>query len=93
MTTAFAVTVMGSRSCGEWVEARKTGGYSEIAVQGWLGGYLSGLAVESGRDILASTDLSSLSLWMDKHCKDNPLRRIDGAGYFLFIELERKIKK
>ncbi len=92
MTSSFAVTVMGARSCGTWIESRKSGGISEIAPQAWIVGYLSGISVESGKDILASTDANSLYLWMDKYCRDNPLERLDNGGYNLFIELARKIR-
>lgn len=92
MTSSFAVTVMGARSCGTWIEARKSGGISELASEAWIIGYLTGLSVESDKDILASTDANSIYLWTDKFCRDNPLDRLDKAGYYLFVELISKIR-
>ena len=93
VSSAFAVTVMGNRSCGNWIEGRQTGGISDVAASAWLVGYLSGLAVESNKDILASADGPSLFLWMDKYCRENALDRLEKAGYILSIELAGKIRK
>ena len=45
---ALAITTIGDRTCGQWVAQRK-----DVAVQNWLTGYLSGLAVAFNIDALA----------------------------------------
>jgi hypothetical protein len=80
---AGTVRVQGGSSCGTWVSER--GPYHK----GWLLGYLSGIAMGSAIDILGDTDYDSIYLWMDKYCRDNPLKKISDGGSDLALELVR----
>jgi hypothetical protein len=83
----LAITTMGDRTCGQWVAQRKDG-----AVQSWLAGYLSGLAVAFNNDALAEPDGESIFLWMDNYCAAHPLDRVATGGRVLFDELSQRIK-
>ncbi len=84
---ALAITTIGDRTCGQWVAQRKDG-----AVQNWLAGYLTGLAVAFNNDALAEPDGESIFLWMDNYCAAHPLDRVATGGRALFDELIRRIK-
>lgn len=56
-------------------------------------GYLSGLAMQSDKDVLAGLDAPSLYLWVTNYCKANPLETTTNAGYILFLELSKKLRK
>jgi hypothetical protein len=94
--TAQAATSMGVRSCGKWVAAHsepRGGTVDQIAVEAWLVGFLTGLAMESEKDILKDVDAPSIFLWTTNFCKANPLAGTDEAGYKLFLELSKKLRK
>ena len=56
-----AVGVIGSRSCGKWVEYRSTkDSLSEIAIRNWIAGFLSGIAIGTNKDVLMKIDPSSV---------------------------------
>lgn len=90
-TTAFAVDTRGVRSCGVWIKERQNG-RGGISSQTWLVGYLSGLAVGSGKDFMNGTDNDSIYLWVDNYCRANPLEHLLSAGEELATELIRKKK-
>ena len=89
-TNAKAVAIKGGASCGTWVKESKVEGWPRLVNRSWLMGYLSGLVVESNRDVLRGTDAESLYLWVDNYCQSNPLKDIDDAGYILFQELAKQ---
>lgn len=86
---AEAVTVMGARGCGEWVNGRSN---NVLTYETWLIGYLSGVAVSDNVDILKNADLASLTLWMDNYCNKYPLNDIQIGTKQLVKELESKLK-
>jgi len=65
----------GDISCGEWVKRRKKEDMAHLSLIFWIGGYIT--AHNSHKpdvyNILGSTDMESVLLWMDKYCQDNPL--------------------
>lgn len=83
----LAITTIGDRTCGQWVAQRK-----DSAVQNWLAGYLTGLAVAFNNDALAEPDNDSIFLWMDNYCATRPLDRVATGGRVLFDELTQRIK-
>lgn len=89
---ANAVTVRGSRSCGEWMEAHQSSepSVASNATENWLIGYLSGLAVGKRKDFIVGTDNASLFLWVTDYCRANPLDYLDDAGVRLSAELARR---
>lgn len=90
LVIAKPVTILGITSCGNWVKARSEKDTLELVYRAWLHGYLSGIAVESEKDLLDATDSESLALWVDKFCKANPLDNVGNAGYFLATELIKR---
>ena len=87
----MAVQVRGARSCGQWIELRKTlDAVEAVAQESWFVGYLSGMAAYSDTDILKGTDNPSIFLWLDNYCRAKPLKRIDDAGDELFLELKKQ---
>ena len=77
-------------SCGEWVVHREKSDTLALSNTSWLLGYLSGLAVSSGKDYLSATDNASIYKWMDNYCRANPLRDVSNGGNALAAELARK---
>lgn len=76
-------------SCGEWIVHREKSDTLALGNASWLLGYLSGLAVSSGRDYLSGTDNSSIYKWMDRYCRANPLRDVSSGGNALAAELAK----
>ena len=89
---AQAVIVRGSVSCGVWVKERQEKQFATLGNQRWLIGFMSGLAMESEKDILRTTDAASIFLWMDNYCQANPLKDIDDGASTLFFELVKQKK-
>jgi len=92
----FAATVdlMGSRSCGKWLEERRlASGTKEmnripvLITKSWFLGYLSGRAETSGKNFLKGTDGESIFLWLDIYCRANPNKDIESGGIDLAREL------
>ena len=91
---ARAITVLGARSCGTWIESRTDNSsgksWASLASESWLVGYLSGLAGGIDKDFLKGTDAPSIFLWVDNYCRSNPLKAIDDAGIALALELVKQ---
>ena len=77
-------------SCGEWIVHREKSDTLALGNASWLLGYLSGIAIGSGKDYLSGTENSSIYKWMDSYCRKNPLRDLSGAGSALAAELSAK---
>ncbi|MCH8079863.1 MAG: hypothetical protein IIA06_08825 [Proteobacteria bacterium] len=76
-------------SCGDWVKYRANGGIKEITGKWWIVGYLTAYNKETSDvyNILGSTDLESVYLWMDKYCQENPLKGLSYGMDILTNEL------
>jgi hypothetical protein len=74
-------------SCGEWIVHREKSDTLALGNASWLLGYLSGMAISSGKDYLSGTDNSSIYNWMDNYCRKNPLRDLSSGGNALAAEL------
>jgi len=77
-------------SCGEWIVHRERSDTLALGNASWLLGYLSGMAISSGKDYLSGTDNTSIYKWMDNYCRNNPLRDLSSGGNALAAELARK---
>lgn len=86
-TSSNAITVRGAPSCGNWFEDT-----TRIGSKHWLNGFLSGVSVEKGKDILEVVDADSVFLWMDNYCRSNPLGSVFQGATKLTKELEKRIK-
>ena len=82
-------STQGDRSCGEWVEDRKEGGWDEVADFTWIVGYITAYNRQTPDvyQILGSTDTVSVYLWMDKYCHENPLSSLGVGMNILTLEL------
>lgn len=88
--TSFALTTMGDRSCGEWIN-RHSDPIAEVADQSWLTGVMTGLMIGGAIDILAGTDGPSIFLWMDDYCRAHPLDSVGTGAGTLGLELLKRI--
>ena len=77
-------------SCGEWIVHREKSDTLALGNASWLLGYLSGLAIGSGKDFLSGTDNATIYKWMDNYCRNNPLRYLNNGGNALAAELAGK---
>lgn len=84
---AVTAEARGTPSCGEWVAHRKKSDTLSLSNTSWLVGYLSGLAVGSGKDFLPGTDNTAIFSFMDKYCGSNPLKDIGNGGLALMAEI------
>ena len=89
---AKAIATLATADCGEWVLMKDPSGKPTREFRYWLLGYLSGAAVETGKDILRTTSSASIELWMDNYCKANPLKTVGEGATTLFYELTKKTK-
>jgi len=88
---ALAVNVRGVPSCGKWVKDRQERDVlTTTALEHWLMGYLSGLAIGLDKEFFqkdgVSIDNESLLLWMDNYCRANPLKDVQEGGNQLMKE-------
>ena len=87
-----SATVLGAveNSCADWITARD--GKNAQVYEFWLRGYLSGLNMSQDQsiDFLRGIKANSLELWMDKYCRENPLKTIPQGAFQLVKELTEK---
>ena len=90
---------VGNRSCGSWMQARRSAGTLEDVYKGWIAGFLSGANSilsnsENHIDTLerarAETDAQGLWAWIDNCCQAHPLGSIAQASDALSAELIRR---
>jgi len=75
--------LIGRISCGDWVKDRKEESWALTANSSWLSGYITAYNIRTPDvyNILGSTDMESVRLWMDKYCQENPLSKlVDGMS-------------
>ena len=77
-------------SCGEWVVNREKSTAMALGNASWLLGFLSGIAIDSGKNILTGNDNAAIYKWMDAYCRNNPLRDVSSGGSALAAELGAK---
>ena len=92
-------TVLGARSCKDWVDARKqivgndiSGSINELAATNWLLGYLSGMnrATSSDADLLKGVDFNVAAEWTDRYCEKNPRKDLTDAAEAMFSKMGLK---
>jgi len=64
---------VGRQTCQTYLEARKTGGFSEISYKNWVSGYLtsSNRSTDDTYNLLGNTDFHGAMVWLDSYCKKN----------------------
>ena len=84
---ASGQTSYGNADCGTWLTNKK-----EERV--WLAGYMSGLfmmdSIKEGISLTNYPTTYQIFLWMDNHCKSNPLSTLLEGGTALYLEVLRK---
>jgi len=85
----YDYTAQGEESCGQWVNFRNEGGWELAYSFGWIAGYISAYNRQTPGvyNILGSTDIDSVILWMDKYCQENPLSNLTTGMDVLTDEL------
>lgn len=91
--TAYAFNTIGVIDCGTWIKDRKS--RQSALAEIWVSGLLTGLnimRVAQGRaDFLSSIkSTEQLYLWIDNHCRNNPMNDLAIAGLTLANELGKK---
>lgn len=85
------VTTMGDRPCSKWNEGRKSpdAPYA-LAQESWLAGFLSGYAVGTGSDFLATASGPELVQSITRFCAANPTKGISDGAKELASTMNRK---
>ena len=85
-------TVLGAvdNSCADWITARDR--KNAQAYEFWLLGFVSGINISKDYsiDFLSGIKGASLELWMDKYCRENPLKTFPEGAFLLIEELTGK---
>ncbi len=85
-------TILGAidNTCADWVTARDR--KKAQAYEFWLTGFVSGINISNdySNDFLRGIKANSLELWMDKYCRENPLKTIPEGALQLVTELAGK---
>ena len=82
-------SIQGDVSCGDWVKGRKDDRWLHVTYINWIVGYITAYneLISDVFDILGSTDMESVYLWMDKYCQENPLSKLAYGMEYLTNEL------
>jgi len=64
---------VGRQTCETYLEARKTGDYSEISYKNWISGYVtaSNRSLENTYTLLGENDFQGALAWIDNYCAKN----------------------
>lgn len=91
--TFFHSKWMGNISCGSWPRNEPIGTDNKSLRLNFILGFLSGRASATGIDIMADTDIESISAWLDNYCAANPLASLMEAAKPLEKELIARLPK
>jgi hypothetical protein len=84
---AQPISVYKSASCGDYVREKSDQLIVEMASQ-YVRGYLSAYNVYAKRNqIITDLPSSTIGLYVEKFCRDNPLLGVHNAAAFLALEL------
>ena len=87
------ITTRGTPSCATWVNSKGVSGqenWPRTVATAWLIGFLSGIALDKGKNFLDGTDTDSLVLWVDNYCAANSLKNVAEAATVLSAELTKQ---
>jgi len=76
----------GGFSCGDWLEDTKRE-VSRIQYTEWMLGFLTSFNYYNRNNQVRPPDRASVSAWIDKYCRDNPLHQQFMAAAALVEEL------
>lgn len=81
----------GTMSCGEYLKHKADTHVLNIFIS-WSQGFLSGMNIADrieNRQLVLLPDASSIEAYLDKYCKDNPLKNPLVGSLLLYKELRR----
>ncbi|AUO22502.1 hypothetical protein [Pseudomonas sp. NC02] len=86
--TKFAISGIGASSCGKFMKPPKgQKEFSDALTVTWLQGYLSGTNtqryIESQKAMKVQPDSESMTAFVEKFCRDNPLKTVYDAAILL----------
>ena len=97
-TDAFTTVGVGAQSCGKYIDVRSKRSESpesvlqESIMISWAQGYISAMnadrAIYTKKELMLLPDPPSIEAYLDKFCRENPLKKISGGTLKLYIELE-----
>ena len=80
-------TINAIVDCGIWIKARSEN--NSVALEHYALGFLNGMVFESSFDFWGKPYPISIEqsyLWLDKHCRENPLSQVNYGLLELFKE-------
>jgi len=87
-------TALGPKSCGVYVKNRQADPNTHdtavvnLAITGWIAGWITSVNyLTPGKVHFFDTDQESIFLYIDKYCRDNPLKNMHQALIALFYDL------
>lgn len=84
----------GSRSCGQWLQARRDRSHLHLEMRAWILGYLSAVSASGPlhSSILRGVDGDGISFWVDNYCQSNPLHVLFSAADKFAEERSRQVR-
>ena len=92
-TPCYAIRIVGTISCGDWVQARQQGGLPKDVYSFWVLGFLSGSVIQTNQDVLREVNSNAIEIWIDNYCQKNPLDQLAKAADALFEELKARNRR
>lgn len=93
-TGAVDGVAVGVKSCGVYVKNRQSDPnkmeyhLGNLAITAWIAGYITSVNyIKPGKEDFFAKDLESMLLYIDKYCRDNPLKNMHQALRALFFDL------
>lgn len=80
---------VGMKSCGAWLQERKSGTGDWYQMGQWVLGYVTAYGYYGTHD-LKDVDSHAMSAWIDNYCQQNPLEDIETAARKLIDTLKTK---
>ena len=92
----FAQAIFGGSDCGQWVSSKID------TRKAWVLGFMSGMSMgtyyfATPADRKANGDwldkvnsADQIFIFIDNYCQKNPLKRVESAGFALYLELISK---
>lgn len=92
----FAQVIFGGSDCGQWVSSKTE------TRKAWALGFMSGMSMgtyyfATPADRKANGDwldkvnsADQIFIFIDNYCQKNPLRKVESAGFALYLELTSK---
>lgn len=98
-TEPYTIIGAGASSCGRYLEVRSQNHrtpevvFNETLMISWAQGYVSGMnsyraVAYPKREMLVLPDAPSTKVYLDKYCRENPLKTLHDGTFALYLELE-----